>query len=316
MAKLIPGEWGPEDPGVHASLVRNLMKRTKEFTPETKASGGKWYGEAQADAAHFGDVTRTDITTGGAAIGRLSGGTEYNLNRLMALQIPRLTPIQSRAVRTAGRLSAEGAPAEEVRKVRTAGGLERTPLWHQSARMGLDALRLAHGEFAPEPTDVFGGRSTTSNKTLDFGLGVSTGGRHPSPPIDTHAYDAAHDSYQIPYGTAMSHTSKVGVYDAVQNAYASAHQKSLKAGLIPEDTTLADYQAMHWVHHIANKRVVNKRSATSAKAGETIIGNIVRHHPDLDPAKHGLPRLSTSQDLSGSVISRNQHFGIGSGEGR
>lgn len=316
MSSLIPGEWTPADEGVHEALVSNLMKRTRQFTPDTIKNGGSWYGEAQQDAAHFGTVTGTSTRAGGAAIGRLSGGTEYNLNRLMAIQVPLLSTKQQKAVEVAGRLSAEGAGPEDVRKVREKAGLGGTPLWFQSARMGHDALKIARGEQGDDPMSVFGGRSTSSNKTLDFGEGVASGGKHPLPPIDTHAYDAAHDRYDIPYGVAMKHTSRVGVYDAIQGAYAEAHQKSIEKGLIPADTTLADYQAMHWVHHIANKRVANPKSASSAKAGETKVRNILSRQPELSPEKFGLPPLASGEGLSRSVVSRTDHFTAGAGEGR
>ena len=88
---LKPGEWKPSDENAHAALVNNLIKRTQQFTPDTIKGGGEWYKKAQQDAVHFGDVTNTGALGGGAAIGRLSGGTEYNLNRLQAIQIPMLS---------------------------------------------------------------------------------------------------------------------------------------------------------------------------------------------------------------------------------
>jgi hypothetical protein len=194
-------------------------------------------------------------------------------------------------------------------------GLGGTPLWHQTTSMTVDASRIAQGKIE-NPMSVFGEPSNSSNKTLDFAMGVGTGGTHPFIPIDTHAYDAAHDSYSIPYNTGNKHMSKVGVYAAVQSAYAQAHAHSLEKGLIPSHTTLADYQAMHWVHHIAHKRVLNSNSASSAKAGETKVVNILQRHPEFDPVKFKLPPLSTAADLVPSINPKLLHFAAGSQEGR
>ena len=329
---LEPGKWNAGDEEAHAELVNNLIKRTHQFTPDTIKNGAAWYGKAQQDAIHFGEVTGTGALGGGAAIGRLSGGTEFNLNRLQALQVPMLSPKQHKGlesiIKVQGEMSEEGkgktkeekqALSEKIKDVtkpmRLKLGLGGTPLWHQTTPMTVDASRIAQGKIE-DPMSVFGKPSTASNKTLDFAMGVGTGGTHPYVPIDTHAYDAAHDSYSLPYNTGNKHMSKVGVYAAIQSAYAQAHAHSLEHNLVPSNTTLADYQAMHWVHHIANKRVLNPASASSAKASETKVTNILQRHPEFDPVKFNLPALSTAADLAPSVISHKDHFSAGTGEGR
>lgn len=312
---LVPGEWSPKDPEVHAKLVSNLIKRTKEFTPGTITGGAKWYGNAQKDAIHFGEATKTDVMTGGAAMGRLSGGTEFNMNRLQAIQIPRLSEKQQKGLENVARIQEEGASKDVTKPMKLKLNLEGTPLWHQTTKMAVDAIKLARGEHK-NPMDVFGKPSNASNKTADFGMGIATGGSHPFPTIDTHAYDAAHDSYNIKYGTANEHLTKVGVYQALQSAYADAHAHAIHSGMVPSHTTLADFQAMHWVHHIANKRVENPKSVSAAKASETKVTNILKRNPELDPVKSGLPPLSTSRDLAPSVMQRTSHFLSGTSEGR
>jgi hypothetical protein len=329
---LEPSTWNAGDEEAHSKLVSNLIKRTHDFTPETIANGASWYGKAQQDATHFGEVTGTGALGGGAAIGRLSGGTEFNLNRLQALQIPLLSSKQHKGlesiIKVQGEMSEEGKgktteEKQEVSKnikdvtkpMRLKLGLGGTPLWHQTTSMAVDASRIAQGKIE-NPMSVFGNPSNSSNKTLDFAMGVGTGGTHPFIPIDTHAYDAAHDSYSIPYNTGNKHMTKVGVYAAVQSAYAQAHAHSLEKGLIPSHTTLADYQAMHWVHHIAHKRVLNKSSESSAKANETKVANILQRNPEFDPVKFKLPALSTAADLKPSINPRVVHFAAGSQEGR
>jgi hypothetical protein len=193
---------------------------------------------------------------------------------------------------------------DESKTLRARAGLTGTPLHLQTTANILDALKVRNNEV--DPMDVFKEKPNYSRKTSDFSYTLESGGAHPFATIDTHAYDAAMDNYHIPYDTGNNHMKKAGVYNFMQNVYAHAHAQALKQNLIPSDTTVADFQAMHWMHHINNKIKVNPLAARTAKANITQTGNLLSTHPELDPSTHGLA----------PIILRSAHFTTGSGEGR
>jgi hypothetical protein len=206
-------------------------------------------------------------------------------------------------------MKAEGKTPEDIKAATTAlrarAGLPGTPLNLQTNDNIVKALQVRNNEVA-NPLDIFSNKANGPRKTRDFTETLATGGDHSHATIDTHAYDAALNNYHIEYGIGNKHLKKAGVYNFMQNAYATAHAHALKKNLIPSDTTIADYQAMHWVHHINNKVKVNPRAAATAESSVTQTTNLLNRYPDLDPVTHGLK----------PIITRNQHFDTGSVEGR
>ena len=323
---LEPGkfELNPEN---HAKIVNNLLKRTKQISPEHISGGKSWYPEGRKDSEYIGKELSGQSTESGAAIlGKLSSGTEWRVNRMMGLQIPTISDKQfnlirrgadiSREARSIKGTTEEAKPEKEKAKeatsqIRRVAGLRGTPLDLQTLENTDLALKVRNNE-VKNPMDIFAQKKTGANKTPDFANQLATGGHHPLAVIDTHAYDAALDNYQVPYGTANTHLSKAHVYSFMQNAYAEAHQKALQQKLIPQDTSIGDFQAMHWIHHITNKQVLNDNAARSAKAGDTRAINLVKKNPHLNPASHGLsPIVIQGQPVSGN---RSSAFLVGSSE--
>lgn len=296
--KIEPGKFDLT-PEVHKQLVRNLVKRTKEFTPESITAGKDWYPGGQEDSEYIGSEAGVGRLGGAAILGKLSSGTEWGKNRMMGLQLLRITDKQHSLIRRAGEL-----PGDEGKVLRRRAGLSGTPLNLQTTANILDALKVRNNDV--KPLEVFKENPNGSRKTSDFTKTLDTGGAHPFATIDTHAYDAALDSYHIKYGVGNEHLAKAGVYNFMQNVYAHAHAHALKQGLVPSDTTVADFQAMHWTHQINNKVKVNTRAASTAKAAITQTTNLLAENPTLDPSSHGLR----------PIVTRSAHFEAGLGEGK
>lgn len=296
--KIEPGNFDLT-PEVHKQLVRNLVKRTKEFTPESITAGKEWYPGGQEDSEYIGESAGTGRLGGAAILGKLSSGTEWGKNRMMGLQLLRISDKQQRLLTRASEM-----PGDAGKVLRQRAGLPGTPLNLQTTSNILDALKVRNKDV--EPLDVFKEKPTGSRKTSDFTKTLDTGGAHPFATIDTHAYDAALDNYHIKYGVGNEHLAKAGVYNFMQNVYAHAHAHALKHGLVPSDTTIADFQAMHWTHQINNKVKVNARAASTAKASITQTTNLLAENPGFDPAAHGLR----------PIVTRTEHFAGGAGEGR
>lgn len=300
----------------HNQIVKNLMRRTKQLTPESVSQGGAWYKSGNQDAEYLGGQFGGGTLGASSAIAKLSASTDWNKNRMMGLQLPKLddhaTKLIHRSTEIGREMRGEGRSAEEIsgetRALRARAGLSGTPLSLQTSDNISAALRVRDNE-VDHPLDVFNLKKNGSNKTRDFALALNSAGTHPAAVIDTHAYDAAMDSYHIPYGTGNTHLAKAGVYSFMQNAYADAHQKALKSKLVPEGTSLSDFQAMHWMHQINNKVQVNAKAARTANANITITGNLLKNNPDLDPAKHGLEPISLR-------TAQLDAFGSGSSDGR
>jgi hypothetical protein len=301
--KVEPGNF-ELTPEVHSHLVRNLLKRTKQFTPESVTAGKDWYPIGHEYSQHIGEESGAGTLGGAAILGKLSAGTEWNKNVLQGMQVLNVTDRQANLIRRASEISKESGE-ENAKQLRARAGLVGTPLNLQTSS-NIDAAIKVRNKEVDNPMDVFTEKLSGARKTSDFTYSLASAGEHNAAPVDTHAYDAAMDDYHIPYGTGNNHMKKAGVYNFVQNVYADAHQKALKQGLVPEGTTLPDFQAMHWVHHINNKIKINKNAAKSAKAQTTQTVNLLAAHPDLNPAGKGLPALAT----------RNDHFYAGTGEGK
>lgn len=300
-------------PEVHAQLVKNLTKRAKQFSPQSITAGKDWYVGGYEDSSYIGEQSGGSVLSGAAILGKLSAGTEWGKNRMMGLQLLGMSDRHANFIRRAHEIAKENDGKEAATALRRRAGLPGTPLDLQSS-MNIDsALRVRNKEYA-DPMDAFTIKPTGANKTPDFTMGLATAGQHHVPAIDTHAYDAAMDSYHITYGVANKHLAKKGVYNFMQNVYADAHKVALKHKLIPEGTTLPEFQAMHWVHHINNKVEVNAGAARTAKANVTQNANLLRNNPTLDPTVHGLRPLVTREVAS--PISSNDHFSMGSAEGR
>jgi len=323
---LEPGkfELTPEN---HAKLVSNLLKRTKEISPEHVAGGKTWYPEGQKDSSYIGqELSGRDTESGAAILGKLSASTEWRVNRMMGLQIPTISDKQFGLIKKGAEISKEarsikGSKEEaqpekdiakdETNQIRRVAGLGGTPLNNQTLENVHQALRVRNNE-VENPMSIFTQKETGANKTPDFAKTLATGGKHNLAVIDTHAYDAALNSYHVPYGVANTHLAKKGVYSFLQNAYAEAHQKALKQKLIPEDTSVGDFQAMHWVHHNINKAKLNENAGRSAKAGDTRLVNLLKNNPHLNPASHGLsPIVIGGQPVLGT---RSEAFKLGGAE--
>jgi len=295
---LEPGKFELNDVS-HKQIVNNLIHRTKQLTPESVSQGGAWYKSGNQDAEYLSSQFGGGTLGASSAIAKLSASTDWNKNRMMGLQLPniddRSTKLIHRSAEIGKEMRSEGRSADEIKgatsALRRRAGLPGTPLSLQTSDNISAALKVRDDE-VDHPLDIFKIKKNGSNKTPDFAMALATAGHHPAAVIDTHAYDAAMNSYHIPYGTGNTHLAKAGVYSFMQNAYADAHQKALKQKLVPEGTSLSDFQAMHWMHQINNKVQVNAKAARSANANITITGNLLRNNPEFDPANHGLAPIS------------------------
>lgn len=279
-----------QTPYAHAKLVDNLLGRTRQFAPETVVGGKSWYKSGQEDAEYLGQKMGRDAIAGGAVLGKLSSRTDWNINRMMGLQLMDLSDKQVNLIHQGAELS-RTAGAKATSAIRRRAGLSGTPLSGQALPEISAAIRVRDNE-VDNPLDIFKKKETGSNKTLDFSQALATGGKHEGTVIDTHAYDAALDDYNVKYGTGNRHLERSGTYKFMQSVYNTAHSKALKAGLIPSDTTANEFQAMHWLHQINNKVHYNQNAATTAKANVTKTTNLVNNNPQYDPAAHGLAPLA------------------------
>lgn len=304
MAAPVPGAF-EQNSATHKALVRNLISRTKAFSPETIASGKNWYPSGQVDAQYLGDRMGRDALAGGAILGKLSGQTDWNVNRMQGLQVLDLTDRQGNMINRALEIQKNGDKDEAAALRRRAVG--GTPLGNQNLPNLAAVLKVRNNE-VEDPMSIFNIKKNTSNKTPEFALALATGGTHPAPVIDTHAYDAALDDYNIKYGTANDHLAKAGTYKFMQGVYTAAHAHALRHGLVPSDTTLSDFQAMHWVHQINNKVAVNPSAARSAKSAVSITNNLMEANPQWNPANHGLAAITTRAH---HINAFNEGMGLG-----
>jgi hypothetical protein len=277
-----------QTPEVRSQLVSNLVARTKQFTPETISAGKEWYKSGQKDSAYLGEKFGGSTLSGAAALAKLSSGTDWNKNRMMGLQLIHVDDKATSLIHRAAEITGD---KEHTKNLRRRAGLPGTPLDLQTNTNISAALKVRDNEVS-DPMSIFKINKNTSNKTPDFAHALATGGSHDKPVIDTHAYDAALDSHHIIYGTGNTHLAKAGTYGFLQGAYTEAHAHSLKHGLIPSDTTVSDYQAMHWTHQINAKVNTNPRAAATAKASETQTRNLLNKNPQFNPETHGLSALT------------------------
>lgn len=301
MAHLTPGAFELTQAN-HDQIVKNLLKRTRQFHKNTVQLGMEWYPSAQKDAKVIGE---DNTQAGAAAISRLSGTRDYQRNRQMGLQ---LMSMDSGDI---ANLIASKDKSEEERKAIRTQILSGTPLNDQTS----DNIIRAHNARTGlvEPASIFNRSKRGSNKLPDFFVSVGSGGTDPTHfPIDTHAYDAALDNYHITYGVGNKHMKVAGVYPFLQSAYLAAHQKAIRQGLISKDTTPAQFQAIHWVHHQLGKAQVNSRSNTRMVQSSTQARATADKFPNLDPATRGLDPIPTVEELQ----TRLGHFSTGISEGR
>lgn len=294
----------------HNKIVANLLKRTRELSPEAIKGGSSWYKSGQQDASFIGEQSGQGRLAGAAILGRLSPTTDWDLNRLMGIQTLHVPDRGVAAIREAAEMPREkderlkSLAATKKTKLKEVAGLPGTPLANQTLDNINKSLKVRNGEIAP--LDAFNIHPNKSRKVSDFALTLESGGEHPNAVIDTHAYDAAMDSVHVPYNTGNTHMKKAGVYNFVQTAYADAHQKAIKQGLIPETMSMGDFQAAHWLHQQNKKREVSTRSQGTNKGTGGFIQRMLAENPHLDPAQHGLD----------PILARTDHFSTGLTEGR
>jgi hypothetical protein len=309
---LEPGKWQLDD-NSKKQMVSNLLNRTRKFTPETVASGSKWYPTGQEDSRYLGEKfgSKTPEQSGAAALARLSPKQEWDINRMQGLQLLRTDDKAKSSLEKAvtvskeTRASIKGLPKEQAqpivekaleqtRSLRRKAGLAGTPLNEQSSDTIVRALRISHGEVSdPLGHEVFPKKpASAASKIEDFAHSLATGGKSHLFPVDFHAYDAAMDRTDLPADVGNAHMKTAGVYNHVQDAYREAHAHALRQNLIPSETTLGDFQAMHWIHHQGLKQSTNTRSGGRVTSGITRKLNYLKSNPDLDPVKHGLSPLN------------------------
>lgn len=309
---LEPGKWEINDDSKKA-MVKNLVDRTRKFTPETISSGAKWYPTGQQDSQYLGERfgSKTPSQAGAAALARLSPKQEWDINRMQGLQLTRtdekakghlekaLGIVKDTKAQVKGMSDQEKEPIvakakEATTALRKKAGLAGTPLNEQSTDTVVRALKISQGEVSdPMGHEVFPKKPASSaSKIEDFAHALSTGGQSHLFPVDFHAYDAAMGRTDLPADVGNAHMKTAGVYNHVQDSYREAHAHALRQKLIPSETTLGDFQAMHWLHHQGLKQSQNTRSAGRVTSGVTRKINYLKRNPDLDPVKHGLNPLN------------------------
>lgn len=306
---LVPGSFEPNQRN-HNKIVANLLKRTREISPETMRSGSSWYPSGQQDAQFIGEQSGQGRLAGAAILGRLSPTTDWDLNRLMAIQTLHVPDRGVAAIREAVEMPKEKddrlkeLAKSKKNKLRETAGLPGTPLGNQTLSNVNTSLKVRNGEISP--LEAFNIHPNRSRKVSDFALTLESGGEHPHAVIDTHAYDAAMDSVHVPYNTGNTHMKKAGIYNFIQTAYADAHQQAIKQNLIPPTMTMGDFQAAHWIHQQNKKKEVSARSSGSRRGTGSFVQRMIAENPHLDPAKHGLA----------PIITRTDGFSTGITEGR
>jgi hypothetical protein len=299
MAKLDPGfELTAKN---HETLVRNLLKRTREFSPQTVEEGTKWYPSGAEDAAHVGEG---DVNAGAAILSKLSPQKDWTINRQMGLQLRAITAGQLAPLRQAFH---EKADKEELTKVRS-DVLGESPLKNQTTLAILSADNIRQGDVKHD--EAFRSKGAGSKKTGDFKTALGSAGEAPTAPIDTHAYDAALDRYDVPYGAGSEHMKTGQSYDFVKSAYTEAHRRAVKTKLVPKDMTLAGFQATHWLHHQLGKALESKKVEAQAYNAVRSGLKFAGRNPEWDPSTHNLQPLQTEEQLSGRLA----HFAAGMSE--
>lgn len=307
-------------------MVDNLTRRSAQFAGDTAARGADWYKSAQKDAYHVGSG---DADVGASVLSILSGKTNYQVNRQMALHLMTLTPEHISAIQQhadisksinklpGGKKHPDAAPMIAHAEALRSSVVNGTPLAYTPSHTILRAHKVLTGEL--HPLNVFGAvgvkgqRLAGPKKQFDFAGQIRSGGKFDDfAPIDTHAYDAAMDSVDIPYGTANEHMKTGPTYDFVHDAYKKALTKSISMGHVPEGTTLGQYQAMHWVHHQTLKAESRPSVLSGMVSQQEGALKYAAAMPHLDPKTHGLDPIEPSQ----AIVDRVSHFAAGSGEGR
>lgn len=296
MAKLNPGfELTSKN---HETLVRNLLKRTREFSSQTVEDGTKWYPSGAEDALHVGEG---NVNVGAAILSKLSPQKDWTINRQMGMQLRALPTAELAPLRKSFH---EKADKQELTRVRS-DVLGESPLKNQTTLAILSADNIRRGDVSPE--EVFRSKGAGSKKTGDFKVALGSAGEAPTAPIDTHAYDAALDRYDVPYGAGSEHMKVGQSYDFVKSAYTEAHKRAVKTNLVPKDMTLAGFQATHWLHHQLGKAVESKRVEAQAYSAVRSGLKFAGRDPEWDPKTHNLQPLQTEEELSG----RLSHFAAG-----
>jgi hypothetical protein len=309
---LEPGKWEINDDS-KSEMVKNLLTKTRQFSPDTIASGSRWYPTGQQDSQYLGQRfgASNPSQAGAAALARLSPKQEWDINRMQGLQLTRTdekakgylekalgivkdTKAQVKDMSDEEKTPIVAKAKEATTALRKKAGLAGTPLNEQSTDTVVRALKISQGEVSdPMGHEVFPKKPASSaSKIEDFAHALSTGGQSHLFPVDFHAYDAAMNRTDLPADVGNAHMKTAGVYNHVQDAYREAHAHALRKKLIPSETTLGDYQAMHWLHHQGLKQSQNTRSAGRVTSGVTRKINYLKRNPDLDPVKHGLSPLN------------------------
>jgi hypothetical protein len=299
MAKLEPGKFDLT-PANHEVVVKNLLKRTREFSPETVKEGVNWYPSGKQDSEHVGEG---DVEVGASMLSKLSPQKDWTINRQMGLQMHALPSGHLDPIREAFHGKAS---KEELSQIRS-DVLGESPLKSQTTAAILGAENVQKGKLSPK--EAFKTKGTGSKKTGDFKISLASGGEAPTLPVDTHAYDAALDRYDIPYGTGSEHMKSGHAYDFIKSAYTEAHKRAQKAKLIPKDMTLAGFQATHWVHHQLGKALYSTKVEAQARNAVRSGLKFASQDKNLDPSTHGLAPLQTEEQLSGRLA----HFAAGAG---
>jgi hypothetical protein len=324
--RLVKGSEFALNPSNKRIMVENLTRRATQFTDDTYARGMEWYKSAQKDAYHVG---AGNVDVGASVISLLSGRTNFQVNRQMALQLMTLTPEHVSAIQQhhdtvrmvnklpGGKDHPNAAPLLAHANSLRDSVLGGTPLAKMTSGSILRAHQVISGERHPlgifNVIGVKGQRLSGPKKQFDFAGQMRSGGQFDDfAPIDTHAYDAALDNLDVTYGTANEHMKTGPTYDFIHDAYKKALVKSIAAGHVDKGTTIGQYQAMHWVHHQTLKAAQRPGVLSGMVSHQVSALAIADKLPHLDPAKHGLDPIEPPQ----SIIDRIGNFAIGSGEGK
>lgn len=301
MAKLTPGSFELNQSN-HNQLVSNLLKRTREISPQTMEEGMNWYPSGKAASEHVGEG---DVVKGAGILSKLSPQKEWAANTQMGFQMREASSKQYDPLREAIHTRAS---KEDIAKARV-DVLGESPLKSQTTSAIVSADNIRTGRISAG--QAFKLKGAGSKKTGDFHVALATGGETPSLPVDTHAYDAALDRYDIPYGTGSEHMKSGGAYDFVQSAYIKAHGQALKQKLIPSEMTPAAFQAAHWVHHQLGKAVAMSRVEGQARSNIRTAQKFATQDKTYDPTTHGLAPLQTEEQYG----KRLEHFRLGTSAG-
>ena len=306
----VPGaarEWTHQKETVYAAKA---VRRFREASPKTHLVGRQFFPTWQEDADYLGQrATNPSVERGAAMLAQVSPKTEANVNRLMGHQLLTLddratqhvhvaaehdavrAKLTSKKPRTEGDVRAIAALTQQVDHHLRLAGIKGTPLGMQSARAISKALRLRDGEH-DRPIESLGG-----SKIQDFAAAIATGGRSPRQTIDTHYHDAMLGRTDVPYEYPRG-LSSVGRYEGFSRAAERAHGTAVRQGLIEEGpTSRNDFMATAWTRQQQAKLENNPKAATSRKASQTKVTNLIQAAPHLDPARAGLRPIDVTAGL-------------------